>query len=210
MPLRVDFGGGWLDVPKYAIPGAFIVNCAISPLVSLHHWPFYQGGGLGGSAAYALLMGKDSVQSELDLGVGWQDPAIIKETGLCVWQSGTSPVLDMKKNPDFLKNKMGLFWTGKDHYTPSKTDLPRNYDIIKQAGDIAASGVFNSDINKIKKAIQLNYSTQLDEGMEPLPEMDGAIAKKYCGGGWGGYALYLFYDRINTNVIPIEPYIASP
>jgi hypothetical protein len=28
--------------------------------------------------------------------------------------------------------------------------------------------------------------------MDPLPEIPGAIARKYCGGGYGGYALYLF------------------
>eukprot|EP00878_Enallax_costatus_P038545 GHUV01043857.1.p1 GENE.GHUV01043857.1~~GHUV01043857.1.p1 ORF type:complete len:233 (+),score=40.39 GHUV01043857.1:930-1628(+) len=83
-PLRVDFGGGWLDVPKLARPGAYIVNCAVSPLVSLggagsKEWPYHIGGGLGGSAAHALLSGKDSVQSELDLGVGWQVCL------LCLW-----------------------------------------------------------------------------------------------------------------------------
>lgn len=39
-PLRVDFAGGWLDVPRFSRPGAFIVNCAISPLVSLREWPY--------------------------------------------------------------------------------------------------------------------------------------------------------------------------
>jgi hypothetical protein len=70
-PLRVDFGGGWLDVPKHARPGAYVVNCAISPLVSLNNWPYQLCGGLGGSGAHALLSGKDALQSELDLGVGW-------------------------------------------------------------------------------------------------------------------------------------------
>jgi hypothetical protein len=28
--------------------------------------------------------------------------------------------------------------------------------------------------------------------MDPLPEIPGTIARKYCGGGHGGYALYLF------------------
>ena len=54
------------------------------------------GAGLGGSAAHALINGRDPVQSELDLGVGWQDPAVIRETGLCVWRSGPKPVLDFK------------------------------------------------------------------------------------------------------------------
>jgi hypothetical protein len=30
--------------------------------------------------------------------------------------------------------------------------------------------------------------------MNPLPEVPGAIARKYCGGGHGGYALYLFAE----------------
>ena len=38
------------------------------------------------------------------------------------------------------------------------------------------------------------YQTQLDEGMEPLPVIAGALAHKYCGGGYGGYALYLFEE----------------
>ena len=187
------------------MPGAFIVNCAISPMVSLKNWPYYQGGGLGGSAAYALLMGKDSVKSELDMGVGWQDPAIIKETGLCAWQSGSLPVLEMKKTPNFLRGKMGLLWTGSDHYTPSKTDLKRDYDLIRIAGELATSGVYNNNLYKIAQAVDLSYNVQLGEGMEPLPDI-ACLAKKYCGGGWGGYALYLFENRIDS-IIPIEPFI---
>src|SRR6185295_7341183 len=87
-PLRVDFAGGWLDVPRFARAGAYVVNCAISPTVSLRDWPYERNAGLGGSGAWALLNGKDGVGSELDLGVGWQDPAVISETGLCVWRSG--------------------------------------------------------------------------------------------------------------------------
>ena len=30
--------------------------------------------------------------------------------------------------------------------------------------------------------------------MEPLPE-HGQLARKYCGGGWGGYALYMWETR---------------
>ena len=100
--LRVDFGGGWLDVPKLAQNGAYIVNCTISPLVSLSDWRYKQGGGLGGSAAYAMLVGLNAIDSELNLGVGWQDPAVISETGLCVWRSGPKPQLHFKANPDFL------------------------------------------------------------------------------------------------------------
>ena len=54
-------------------------------MVSLTDWCYEQKSGLGGSGAWALLNGHDGVESELNLGVGWQDPAIIRETGLCVW-----------------------------------------------------------------------------------------------------------------------------
>lgn len=59
-------------MPKHSRQGAYVVNCAISPLVTLDEWPFHIGGGLGGSAAHAVLTGRDGVQSELELGVGWQ------------------------------------------------------------------------------------------------------------------------------------------
>ena len=93
VPVRVDFAGGWLDVPKYALEGAYIVNCTITPFVSKSDWPYEKKSGLGGSAAWAILKGEDGVQSELDLGVGWQDAAAINETGLCAWRSGPKPEL---------------------------------------------------------------------------------------------------------------------
>lgn len=37
-PLRVDFAGGWLDVPRFSRAGGLVVNCAISPLVSINFW----------------------------------------------------------------------------------------------------------------------------------------------------------------------------
>ena len=67
-PLRVDFAGGWLDVPENAIPGEYIVNCAISPTVSLKEWLYRQGAGLGGSGGWSVLNGWDPVASELGLG----------------------------------------------------------------------------------------------------------------------------------------------
>lgn len=210
VPLRVDFGGGWLDVPKLAVSGGFIVNCAITPLVSLKKWDYHQGGGLGGSAAYSILMGNDSIQTELDMGVGWQDPAIIKETGLCVWQSGPKPVLEIKRNPEILKGKMALLWTGQDHYTPSKTNLERDYELIYQAGKICKAGVYHKSYVKLFYGINLSYQVQLKEGMEPLPSIANARAWKYCGGGWGGYAVYLFDNETHRNeskLIPIEPYL---
>ena len=42
--------------------------------------------------------------------------------------------------------------------------------------------------------MSLYHAAQLAEGMDPLPDIPGAIARKYCGGGHGGYALYLFTE----------------
>jgi len=193
-PLRVDFAGGWLDVPRFSRPGEFVVNCAISPLVSLREWPYEKQAGLGGSGAWALLNGRDGIESEIDLGVGWQDPAVIRESGLCVWRSGHLPVLDFKQNGDFLTGRMAIYWTGTQHDTPGVANFPRDYDRIAQSARIAREGVLHTDIKQLAAGVALYHATQLDEGMDPLPEIPGAIARKYCGGGYGGYALYLFAD----------------
>ncbi len=205
VPLRVDFAGGWLDVPKHAIPGTYIVNCAISPLVDLAEWPYEQNSGLGGSAAFSIAQGRNGVEDELNLGVGWQDPAIIRETGLCVWRSGNRPILEAKVNPDFLMGKMALYWTGKPHRTPDLVDMPRDYGLIARASRTAYTGVLDKSLYDLYYAVDLTYVAQLHEGMDQLPEF-GEQAKKYCGGGWGGYALYLFDDRPD-GFLNIEPYL---
>lgn len=213
-PLRVDFAGGWLDVPRFARAGAFVVNCAISPLVSLREWPYEKQAGLGGSGAWALLNGRDGCESEIDLGVGWQDPAVIRETGLCVWRSGPSPVLDFKRNGDFLEGRMAVLWTGCSHDTPGVANHPRDYDRIARSGDIARDGTLTADIHRIAEAVSLYHATQLDEGMDPLPGLQGSIARKYCGGGYGGYALYLFEQPADRDhalaatpaLRPVEPF----
>lgn len=191
-PLRVDFAGGWLDVPKHARKGAYIVNCAISPLVSLREWNYEKRSGLGGSGAWALLNGENGVDAELDLGVGWQDPAVIRETGLCVWRSGERPVLDFKRNGDMLAGRMAILWTGHEHDTPSFADKNRDYDKIEASAKLARDGVLSEDIDQLAQGVALYYEAQLDEGMIELPRIEGSIARKYCGGGHGGYALYLF------------------
>ncbi len=198
-PLRVDFAGGWLDVPRFSRPGSFIVNCAISPLVSLREWPYEKQAGLGGSGAWALLNGRDGVDSEIDLGVGWQDPAVIRETGLCVWRSGKSPVLDFKRNPDFLNGRMAILWTGSPHDTPGSVEIPRDYDRISRSGEIASEAAVNADIPGLCEAIDLYHRTQLEEGMAPLPEIPSSMTRKYCGGGHGGYALYLFPSAMDRD-----------
>lgn len=216
-PLRVDFAGGWLDVPRLARTGAYIVNCAISPLVSLRKWRYRARAGLGGSGAYALLRGDDGVRSELDLGVGWQDPAVIVETGLCVWKSGPVPRLDLKRDGEILSGLMALLWTGKPHDTPSFIDLARDYDRIQEAGQIARDAVLRNSLDDLARAVRCSYQVQLGEGMQPLPDESNALAKKYCGGGWGGYAVYLFATEAHRDAfvkrcdgIAIEPYLKSP
>lgn len=192
VPLRVDFAGGWLDVPRFARTGAFIVNCAISPLVSLRDWGYEKRSGLGGSGAWSLLKGDDGVESEVGLGVGWQDPAIIRETGLCVWRSGPMPVLHLKRPGDMLRGKMALLYVVGHHDTPGSVEKPRDYDLIERAGAAASEAVANENLATLATAVDLSYQAQLGEGMPSLPDAARSIAKKYCGGGWGGYALYLF------------------
>ena len=207
VPLRVDFAGGWLDVPRFAREDGYIVNCAISPLVSLRRWDYEKCSGLGGSGAYAELMGTSGVQSELNSGVGWQDPAISKETGLCVWASGKNPVLEIKVNPRFLNGHMALYWTGKPHTTIDYVDIKRDYDGIAEASRVAREAVIEYDFKKLCNAIYMSHAIQLDEGMDSLPFFGERVAK-YCGGGFGGYAVYIFDQRPEQdNLMKIEPYI---
>lgn len=213
-PLRVDFAGGWLDVPRYSREGEYIVNCSISPLVSLRDWPYEKQAGLGGSGAWALLNGKDGVDSEIDLGVGWQDPAVIRETGVCVWRSGHKPVLDFKRNGDFLLGKMAISWTGTHHDTPGVVDQARDFAMIARSARIAREAVLLENIRLLADGISTYYEMQLKEGMDELPTIPGALAHKYCGGGHGGYALYLFSHTADrdqavqdhTNIRAIEPF----
>ena len=213
-PLRVDFAGGWLDVPRFSRPGEYVVNCAISPLVSLREWPYEKQAGLGGSGAWALLNGRDGVDSEINLGVGWQDPAVIRETGLCVWRSGQKPELDFKRNGDFLSGKMAILWTGTQHDTPGVVDRPRDFDAIAKSARVAREGALNADIMRLAEGVNLYRDTQIAEGMDEIPEIDGAIANKYCGGGYGGYVLHLFADTAlrdaavaqHPDLMAVEPF----
>ena len=213
-PLRVDFAGGWLDVPRFSRAGEFVVNCAISPLVSLREWPYEKQAGLGGSGAWALLNGRDGVDSEINLGVGWQDPAVIRETGLCFWRSGHLPVLDFKQNGDFLTGRMAIYWTGIQHDTPGVVNVARDYERIALSARIARDGVLHSDVKQLAEGVLIYHATQLDEGMEPLPDVSNSIARKYCGGGYGGYGLYLFAAPVlrdaavatTSQLRPVEPF----
>lgn len=214
VPLRVDFAGGWLDVPAYAIPGEFVVNCSISPTVSLKEWLYRKGAGLGGSGGWSVLNGWDPVRSELGLGVGWQDPAVIAETGACVWKSGPKPELDFKNTGDFLRGLMAVFDTRVKHDTPGLAGLERPFPKIAKAGRIARLGVQQQDVGVLAVAVQMSYALQLEEGQPPLERIGDSIAHKYCGGGHGGYALYLFETPearaeaigMCPDLYPVEPY----
>ena len=214
VPLRVDFAGGWLDVPENSIPGEYVVNCSVSPTVSLKEWNYRQGAGMGGSGGWSVLNGWDPVKSELGLGVGWQDPAVIAETGACVWLSGPKPVLDFKNTGDFLRGRMAVFDTCIKHDTPGLASLKRNFNKIAKAARVARLGVQEQDVSVLAVGVQLSYQVQLDEGMKPLSPIGESIAHKYCGGGHGGYALYL-YETPEARaaalescefLYPIEPY----
>lgn len=213
-PLRVDFAGGWLDVPENAIPGEYIVNCSISPTVSLKEWLYRQGAGLGGSGGWSVLNGWDPVASELGLGVGWQDPAVIAETGACVWKSGPKPVLDFKNPGSFLNGCMAVYDTRVKHYTPGFAGYERSFERIAKAARIARLGVQQQDVSVLAVGVQMSYQLQLDEGMQPLPDVGNQLAHKYCGGGHGGYALYLYENKEQRDaaidacedMYPVEPY----
>lgn len=214
VPLRVDFAGGWLDVPMYSIPGAYIVNCAVSPTVSLQEWLYRKGAGMGGSGGWSVLNGWDPVGSELGLGVGWQDPAVIAETGACVWKSGHKPVLDFKNTGEFLRGRMAIYDTRIKHNTPGLAGLERPFAKIAKAASVARLGVQEQDVNVLAIGVQMSYQLQLEEGQQPLPDIGDCLAHKYCGGGHGGYALYLYETpeareaalESCEDLYPVEPF----
>lgn len=207
-PCRVDFAGNGLDIPAFAVDGAFVVNCAISPLVSLNNWPYKYGAGIGGSAADAILRGHKPAAT------GWQDFAIIQETGLCIWRSGPTPVLDTKVNPDWLKGLMALWYSGKPLNRIDVMALPRSYQCIAETTHKAADAVRGANLSKLAKAINMAHNQQLDEGMKSVPSALHSIGYKYVGYGHGGYVLYLFASVTDRNrfceredTMVIEPFL---
>ena len=105
-------------------------------------------------------------------------------------------------------------------------DQGRDYDGIARAGALAREGVWQQSVGKIAAGVRASYQVQCGEGMSPLPgDPAGAtpvpltgcrpLAWKYCGGGFGGYAVYLFAERTQRDAAchvpgfrPIEPYLA--
>ena len=215
-PLRVDFAGGWLDVPKFSCPQGRIVNVAVTPQVMIDDLDKGRYSGLGGSAARSILQGVDSISSEIEAGAGWQDPAIMLETGLCVWQSGERPTLLLKVNPDqLLRGRMAIVWTGaRQDGTVEIANHKRDFAKIA-AGMAAEVAVRKHSFDKLCAAVNRSYAIQCSEGMKPLPE--AGVAMKYCGAGHGGNAVYLFADAdsrqqflsVTPDSMAIEPYLKA-
>jgi hypothetical protein len=208
-----------LDVPKFSREDGYIVNCTVVPGFSLDRTTavYPPGAGMGGSAAVSILHGESAIASELQAGVGWQDPAILLETGLVAWRSGAKPQLSVKRDPrPMLNGRMALLWTGRPHDVPTAELVGRSrpYDKIAVAGRLAQMAVANGDFLGLVYAVNISCGAQEDEGMETLG-FYGSLGRKYCGSGWGGYALYLFgtedeRDKFVNNheaAMQIEPYI---
>ena len=109
------------------------------------------------------------------------------------------PVLDFKRNGSFLAGKMAISWTGVPHDTPAVADNLRDYQQIAAAGRLARDGVLTANIGRIADGVRTQYQTQVAEGMADLAEETSALAWKYCGGGWGGYALYVFHNQLRRD-----------
>ena len=150
---------------------------------------------------------------------------MIRETGLCVWRSGPRPELEIKIAGQFLRGCMALYWTGASHDTPSMVGDSRDYDAIAAAGMTARDAVWRQSLDSLAAAVRQSYAVQLAEGMTPLPgnasstsSLAGVLplAWKYCGGGFGGYALYLCKNQADRDSLcglpgfrPIEPFVSG-
>jgi hypothetical protein len=112
-----------------------------------------------------------------------------------------------------LRDKIALLWLGESHYTPGLVDHERNYKLISKAGEIARTAVIEESLKLLHNAINLSYRIQKEEGMKQLPDIYEQ-SKKYCGGGFGGYAVYLFKNKEDKekflkirNTLDVQPYI---
>ena len=77
--------------------------------------------------------------------------------------------------------------------------MNRNYQLIHEASLVAGEAVLREDPGKLAEAVRMSYRVQMEEGMNPLPHREECLACKYCGGGWGGYAVYLFQSPNHRN-----------
>ena len=109
---------------------------------------------------------------------------------------------------------MAVYDTRVKHYTPGFAGYERSFERIAKAARIARLGVQQQDVSVLAVGVQMSYQLQLEEGMQPLPDIGKCLAHKYCGGGHGGYALYLFESKADRDaavdecedMYPVEPY----
>jgi hypothetical protein len=98
---------------------------------------------------------------------------------------------------------------------------------IERAGRTARDAVWANDFGGLADAVRQSYAVQRAEAMDPLAGDPAAagnavlaacrpVAWKYCGGGFGGYAVYLFNaqaDRDAACALPgfrqVEPYVSG-
>lgn len=116
-----------------------------------------------------------------------------------------------------LEGKMAIYWTGDPHDTPATAKLEKDLDAIETAGKKARDAVWASDYSMLCEAVNMSYKVQLGEGMNELVASPTGInvkAKKYLGGGFGGYVLFLFDSKEERDKIiehdgfrSVEPYI---
>jgi hypothetical protein len=59
--------------------------------------------------------------------------------------------------------------------------------LIEKAGALARQAVIDADVEMLADAIALSHEAQCGEGMTALPIVESCLARKYCGGGHGGY-----------------------
>jgi mevalonate kinase len=158
-----------------------------------------------------MLRGDDVAAIETAAGCGWQDHAVIQETGLCVWASGATPELVHQDSGEWLRGLMAIRWTGKSHCTSKIVDLPRDYEAIARAAIHAFKAVQRQSVHELAEAIDMTAEEQYREGMDDLPLW--GLAAKYCGAGHGGYAMYLFDEQeqrdravSEKDMVAVEPY----
>lgn len=224
VPVRVDFAGGWLDVPDNANHFGRIVNCAVLP--ALQHWEKVRGvGGSGAALVQAYLerghtrseAGRLAALDEVRSGCGWQDSAVAAETGLCVWQPGPTPILLAKYNPAWLDGHLYLFDTGEQHDTKAIASNPRDYQQIGVASLWAERAVEHRHVPTLGFAMSLSLEVQLAEGMQDrtadirkLVGPDEVFSWKYLGSGWGGALLVLSHRPFALRRLQqLTPFILS-
>jgi hypothetical protein len=133
----------------------------------------------------------------------------------------------LKSDGGLLRGRMALYWSGKQHSTPGVVNQERNYDAIERAGRTARDAVWAASFEGLADAVRQSYAVQRAEQMDPLPGDPAApahmalaacrpLAWKYCGGGFGGYAVYLFADSAGRDAacaLPqfraVEPYVSA-